>query len=194
MSLKVHQTDELHSPHIHSLKPFPSVVLVNHFPSPVPANLLSFICSECRQSNRKEAHLAAGIWPESAHQTFFCTRKTLSARAIESFSFSLWSWVNRVASRAWPPLKLPSMLVCWSKTKFIPQYQKASISNAKLYQSYLFWFGVVVLLAEKTDNLLKFDQLLQSQLFILPAWEWTISPLLSDFLRWEGNWTEWNWK
>ena len=39
MSLKVHQTDELHSPHIHSLKPFPSVVLVNHFPSPIPAKV-----------------------------------------------------------------------------------------------------------------------------------------------------------
>lgn len=68
-------------------------------------------CKSEGHQMEKKLHLAAGIWPESAHQTFFCTRKTLSARAIESFSFSLWSWVNRVASRAWPPLKLPSMLV-----------------------------------------------------------------------------------
>ena len=40
MSLKVHETDELHSPHVDSLKPFPGVVLVNHFPPPVPANIL----------------------------------------------------------------------------------------------------------------------------------------------------------
>ena len=38
MSLKVHQSDKLHSPHVHSLKAFPGVVLVNHFPPSIPEN------------------------------------------------------------------------------------------------------------------------------------------------------------
>ena len=117
MSLKVHETDELHSPHVHSLKPFPGVVLVNHFPPPVPANVLSFKVRGERNEIEKKLHLASGVWPEAAHQTFFSTRKTLSALAIESFSFSLWSCVNLLASRVSPPLKLPSMLVCCTKTK-----------------------------------------------------------------------------
>ena len=104
----------------------------------------------------KEFHL---LWFKFAHQTFFCTRKTRSALAIESFSLSRWSCVNLVASLApCPPVKLPSMLVC----------------NGKLTQSqssnHLLGFDVVVLLAEKADDLVEFDQLLQSQLFILPAW------------------------
>ena len=74
MSLKVHQPDKLHSPHVHSLKAFPGVVLVNHFPPSIPENH--------PKSEGDERVI-------DAHQTFFCTRKTRSALAIESFSFSL---------------------------------------------------------------------------------------------------------
>ena len=71
-----------------------------------------------------------------AHQTFFCTRKTRSALAIESFSFSLWSWVNLVASRdSPPPVKLPSMLVCNIKPTNLQAFQITSSDSTSLYFS-----------------------------------------------------------
>ena len=70
--------------------------------------------------------------------------------------------------RCLPPSTLPTAEA--SLHARLPD-QTAPISNF----NHLLRFGVVVLLAEKPDDLVEFDQLLQSQLFIFPAWETGVS-------------------
>ena len=168
MSLKVHQPDKLHSPHVHSLKAFPGVVLVNHFPPLIPENHSKSFVREMKGWLMLTRHFSAPGKPARLLPL------SPSASASDRESTSLLLVIHHLQ---W------SFLPCSSATS------NGSISN------HLLWFHVVVLLAEKTKNLVQFDQLLQSQLLILPALTQVLTfQIFRSFRLSKRNWTEWNCK